>query len=150
MSRTRRDVVKMVAAASVLPFAPALAQSPPVAPWPAPRVRFLVGTAAGGSPDVIGRMVSEKLSEKLGSTIYVENVTTAAGAVSYRTIAKSAGDGGTIGILTSGFAPEVTLRPDPLLNWNSAIRFIISMDLSASERLAAVVSSTIAAFCCVT
>jgi tripartite-type tricarboxylate transporter receptor subunit TctC len=40
-------------------------------------------------------------------------VTTAAGAVSYRTIAKSAPDGGTIGILTSGFAPEVTLRPDP-------------------------------------
>ena len=79
MSRTRRDIVKMVAAASVLPFAPALAQT-----WPSPRVRFLVGTAAGGSPDVVGRMVCEKLSEKIGASIYVENVTTAAGAVSYR------------------------------------------------------------------
>ena len=115
MSRTRRDIVKMVAAASVLPFAPALAQipTPPGPTWPASRVRFLVGTAAGGSPDVIGRMVSEKLSETLGASIYVENLTTAAGAVAYRTIAKSAPDGGTIGILTSGFAPEVTLRPDP-------------------------------------
>lgn len=119
MSRTRRDIVKMVAAASALPFAPAFAPAlaqtptPPGPTWPASRVRFLVGTAAGGSPDVIGRMVSEKLSEKLGAPIYVENLTTAAGAVAYRTIAKSAPDGGTIGILTSGFAPEVTLRPDP-------------------------------------
>ncbi len=112
MSRTRREVVKMVAAASVFPFAPALAQAP-VPPWPVPRVRFLVGTAPGGSPDVIGRMVCEKLADKINASIYVENLTTAAGAVSYRTIAKSAGDGGTIGILTSGFAPEVTLRPDP-------------------------------------
>lgn len=115
MSRTRRDFVKMAAAASVLPFAPALAQTPtpPGPAWPSSRVRFLVGTAAGGSPDVIGRMVCEKLSEKLGASIYVENLTTAAGAVAYRTIAKSAPDGATIGILTSGFAPEVTLRPDP-------------------------------------
>lgn len=105
---SRRDAVKMVAAASVLPFASASAQT-----WPAARVRFLVGTAPGGSPDVIGRMVADKLSEKLGSAVYVDNITTAAGAVSYRTIAKSAPDGGTIGILTSGFAPEVTLRPDP-------------------------------------
>ncbi len=105
---SRRDAVKMVAAAAVLPFTPASAQT-----WPVGRVRFLVGTAPGGSPDVVGRMVAEQLSEKVGSTFYVDNVTTAAGAVSYRTIAKSTPDGGTIGILTSGFAPEVTLRPDP-------------------------------------
>jgi tripartite-type tricarboxylate transporter receptor subunit TctC len=105
---TRRDVVKLAAAAAVLPLAPALADT-----WPAARVRFLVGTAPGGSPDVIGRMVAERLTDRLGSSVYVENVTQAAGAVAYRTIAKSAPDGGTIGILTSGYAPEVTLRPDP-------------------------------------
>jgi tripartite-type tricarboxylate transporter receptor subunit TctC len=116
---SRRDAVKMVAAASVLPFASASAQT-----WPAARVRFLVGTAPGGSPDVIGRMVADKLSEKLGSAVYVDNVTTAAGAVSYRTIAKSAPDGGTIGILTSGFAPEVTLRPDPSYDPIASFTFV--------------------------
>jgi tripartite-type tricarboxylate transporter receptor subunit TctC len=57
-------------------------------------------------------MLAERLSDRLGRAVYVENVTQAAGAGAYRTIARSTPDGGTIGILTSGYAPEVTLRPD--------------------------------------
>ena len=73
---------------------------------------MLVGTAPGGSPDVVGRMLAEQLGDRIGSAVYVENVTQAAGAVSYRMVARAAPDGGTLGILTSGYAPEVTLRPD--------------------------------------
>ena len=115
----RRDVVKLLAAATMLPFGPALAQQ-----WPVARVRFLVGTTPGGSPDVIGRMLAEQLTNRLGSAVYVENVTQAAGAVAYRTIARSAPDGGTIGILTSGYAPEVTLRPDSSYDPISAFTFV--------------------------
>jgi tripartite-type tricarboxylate transporter receptor subunit TctC len=112
---SRRGIVRLAAAASALPFAPSLslAQQPaPTQQWPAPRVRVLVGTAPGGSPDVVGRMLAEQLGDRIGSAVYVENVTQAAGAVSYRMVARAAPDGGTLGILTSGYAPEVTLRPD--------------------------------------
>lgn len=119
MRYSRRDAVKLATAASVLPFVEAKADT-----WPAARVRFLVGTAPGGSPDVIGRMVAERLTDKLGSSVYVENLTQAAGAVAYRTIAKSAPDGGTMGILTSGYAPEVTLRPDTNYNPISGFTFV--------------------------
>ena len=116
---SRRDAIKLTAAALVLPALPARADS-----WPASRVRFIVGTAPGGSPDVVGRLLSERLSERLDSSVYVENVTQAAGAVAYRTIAKAAPDGGTIGILTSGYAPEVTLRPDPTYDPVTGMTFV--------------------------
>ena len=115
----RRDLMKLVAAASALTIRPAAAQQ-----WPAARVRFLVGTSPGGSPDVVGRMLAEKLADRLGSAVYVENVTQAAGAVAYRTIARAAPDGGTIGILTSGYAPEVTLRPDSSYDPVSGFTFV--------------------------
>jgi tripartite-type tricarboxylate transporter receptor subunit TctC len=110
MHFTRRNLVKLMAAAPVLPFGlarPAKAQA-----WPMPRVRLLVGTSPGGSPDVVGRMLADSLSDRLASAVYVENVTQAAGAVAYRTLARATPDGGTIGILTAGYASEVTLRPD--------------------------------------
>jgi tripartite-type tricarboxylate transporter receptor subunit TctC len=84
----------------------------------------VVGTAAGGSPDVVGRMLAESLTNRLGSAVYVENLTQSAGATAYRTIARSTPDGGTIGILTSGYAPEVTLRPDPSYDPISGFTFV--------------------------
>jgi tripartite-type tricarboxylate transporter receptor subunit TctC len=116
---TRRDIIKLGAAALALRSTPAMSQQ-----WAASRVRFLVGTSPGGSPDVVGRMLAEKLSDRLGSAVYVENLTQAAGAVAYRTIARAAPDGGTIGILTSGYAPEVTLRPDPSYDPISGMTFV--------------------------
>lgn len=110
---TRRQFTQLAAGASALPFGTAIPLGSALAgQWPVPRVRLLVGTSPGGSPDVIGRLLAESLSDRLGSAVYVENVTQAAGAVSYRMVARSAADGGTLGILTSGYAPEVTLRPD--------------------------------------
>ncbi len=80
------------------------------APWPARTIRILVGTAPGGSPDIIARILAEKLSERLAVSIVVENMTLGAGAVAYETIAKSAPDGYTMGILTAGYPPQAALR----------------------------------------
>ena len=41
--------------------------------WPARPIRLLISTPAGGSPDLIGRIVAEKLAERLGQPIVVEN-----------------------------------------------------------------------------
>ena len=38
-------------------------------------VRLMVGTAAGGSPDVISRTVAERLAKRLSQSVVVENLT---------------------------------------------------------------------------
>jgi tripartite-type tricarboxylate transporter receptor subunit TctC len=123
MPFTRRNVIKLISAAPALPFG--LAQRPAMAQtWPVPRVRLLVGTSPGGSPDVVGRMLAESLTDRLPSAVYVENLTQAAGAVAYRTLARATPDGGTMGVLTAGYASEVMLRPDPSYDPVSGFTFV--------------------------
>ncbi len=104
MHPTRRALLA-VAAAAAAPISPLAAQQ-----WPVRAIRLLVGTAAGGSPDIIARILAEKLGDRLGVSIVVENVTTGAGAVAYHTLSKSAPDGYTMGILSAGFPPQAVLR----------------------------------------
>ena len=92
-------------AAAIAPVWPAAADD-----WPSRPIRLVVGTAPGGSPDIIGRILGEKLAERLGTAVVIENVTQGAGAVAYQAVAKSAPDGYTMGILTAGFPPQAALR----------------------------------------
>ena len=66
-------------------------QSYPVRP-----VRIIVSAAAGGPADVVGRVVAQKLSERLGKQFYVENVPAGAGNVAVGMVAKAAPDGYTL------------------------------------------------------
>ena len=92
-------------AAAIAPAWPATADD-----WPSRPIRMIVGTAPGGSPDIIGRILGEKLAERLGTAVVIENVTQGAGAVAYQAVSKSAPDGYTMGILTAGFPPQAALR----------------------------------------
>jgi len=92
-------------AAAIAPVWPAAADD-----WPSRPIRLVVGTAPGGSPDIIGRILGEKLAERLGTAVVIENVTQGAGAVAYQAVSKSAPDGYTMGILTAGFPPQAALR----------------------------------------
>jgi len=105
---TRRTLLYLAGAAAT-PISPLAAQQ-----WPARNIRLLVGTAAGGSPDIIARILADKLSNNLGVSIVVENLTTGAGAVAYHTVSKSAPDGYTMGILSAGFPPQAVLRKNSL------------------------------------
>jgi tripartite-type tricarboxylate transporter receptor subunit TctC len=123
MSFSRRNLIKLIAAAPALRLG--MAQRPAMAQaWPVPRVRLLVGTSPGGSPDVVGRMLADSLTDRLSTAVYVENLTQAAGTVAYRTLARAAPDGGTMGVLTAGYASEVTLRPDPSYDPVSGFTFV--------------------------
>jgi tripartite-type tricarboxylate transporter receptor subunit TctC len=92
-------------AAAIAPVWPAAADD-----WPSRPIRLLVGTAPGGSPDIIGRILGEKLADRLRVAVVIENVTQGAGAVAYQTVSKSPPDGYTMGILTAGFPPQAALR----------------------------------------
>jgi tripartite-type tricarboxylate transporter receptor subunit TctC len=100
---TRRTLLTLAGAA--VPISPVAAQQ-----WPMRTIRMLVGTAPGGSPDIIARILAEKLGDRLGVSVIVENLTTGAGAVAYHTVSKSAPDGHTMGIVSAGFPPQAVLR----------------------------------------
>ena len=70
----------------------------------------MIGTAPGGSPDIIGRLIADKLGDRLGQSVVVENNSQGAGAVAYETVSKANPDGYTLGILTAGYPPQALLR----------------------------------------
>ncbi|MET0311302.1 MAG: tripartite tricarboxylate transporter substrate-binding protein [Burkholderiaceae bacterium] len=70
--------------------------------WPNKPIKILVPYGPGSSPDVITRIVSEKLGPRLGQPIVVENRAGAGGNNGTGTVAKSPGDGYTFLISTNG------------------------------------------------
>jgi tripartite-type tricarboxylate transporter receptor subunit TctC len=75
--------------AAALAAAPALAQSD----YPSKPVRMVVGFAAGGISDVLGRAVAITLSKQLGTQVIVENKPGAGTTIAGDFIARSAPDG---------------------------------------------------------
>jgi len=106
---TRRSLLALAAAAA--------ASTGPVAAqrWPVRTIRMLVGTAPGGSPDIVARILAEKLADRLGASVVVENMTQAAGAVAYEMVSRAAPDGYTLGVITAGFPPQAVLRKKTLV-----------------------------------
>jgi tripartite-type tricarboxylate transporter receptor subunit TctC len=64
--------------------------------WPQRPVTVVVPFAAGGSADLIGRLVAQRLQEKLGTAFIVENRGGAGGSLGAAAVAKAAGDGYTL------------------------------------------------------
>jgi tripartite-type tricarboxylate transporter receptor subunit TctC len=96
-----------IAAACLLAAAASAAQAQA---WPNKPIRYIVPFAAGGTTDILGRMIGAKLSEALGQPVVVENRAGAAGALGVELLAKSAPDGYTLGGGTiSSHAINVTL-----------------------------------------
>jgi tripartite-type tricarboxylate transporter receptor subunit TctC len=80
--------------------------------WPNKPIRYIVPFAAGGTTDLLGRMIGAKLAEALGQPVVVENRAGAAGALGVELLAKSPPDGYTFGGGTiSSHAINVTLYP---------------------------------------
>lgn len=63
------------------------------ATYPNRTIRLVVPTAAGGGGDVVGRLLAQGLSERLGRQVVVENRPGAAGIIGYEMAARSPADG---------------------------------------------------------
>src|SRR3954468_2784647 len=112
MRLTRRAMLRLAGSTAAWRAMPVHAQE-----WPARPIKIVVGTVAGGSPDIISRILGDKLAERLGQSFVIENNSQGAGAVAQQSVAKAAPDGYTMIMLTAGYPPQMVLRKpgfDPL------------------------------------
>src|SRR4051812_35929410 len=77
--------------------------------YPNRPIRFIIPFAAGGVADVTARLTADKLGEKLGQRLVIENMPGPGGIAAGRVIATAAPDGHTLGLLTNGTAISVAL-----------------------------------------
>ena len=90
----RRQILSTLVAASSLFCAACDAQTPE---WPqAKPITYIVPFTAGGSTDVVGRSIGEKLQEALKQTVVVDNKPGQGGGIGASLVAKSAPDGYTL------------------------------------------------------
>ena len=85
---------------------PAFAQS-----YPSKPLRIVVGFPAGGPIDIVARMMAPKLSEALGQQVVVDNRGGANGMIGTEFVAKSAPDGYTMILTSTGLAINPHLYP---------------------------------------
>ena len=99
-------VLLILSAALFALCAPVAAQS-----WPERTVRLVVPYPPGGNVDGAARIVANKLQEKLGQPVVIENKAGAGGLIDGEMVAKSAPDGYTLFVGANGpilFAPEIS------------------------------------------
>lgn len=70
--------------------------------WPAQSVRIIVPFGAGSTPDVVARLLADRLRGETGQSFIVENKPGASGNTGTDAVAKAAPDGATIGISIGG------------------------------------------------
>lgn len=127
---SRRDALTAIAASVAVAgvAAPGRAFAQASGPWPTRPIRWIIPYAAGGTSDILARDVGQKIGERLGQPVVIENKSGAGGNVGTDFVAKSPPDGytwvlGNIGPMavnaslyrTLPFDPEKDLVPITLL-----------------------------------
>jgi tripartite-type tricarboxylate transporter receptor subunit TctC len=95
----RTPVIPVAFAIALGLFSPSLAQDEA---YPSRPVRLLVSSGPGGNPDILGRLLAERMTQDFGHAFVVENVQGAGTAMVALTTAKAAPDGYTLMFGDSG------------------------------------------------
>ncbi len=87
---------------------PAVAAAQPRPIWPDRPLRFLQGFAAGGTTDILARLIAPHMASGLGQPVIVENRPGAGGTLAAEALARAT-DGHTLMLLNNGFAVSAAL-----------------------------------------
>jgi tripartite-type tricarboxylate transporter receptor subunit TctC len=106
MNLPRRKFLQLTAGAAALPALPrvALAQAYPSRP-----VTVVVFVGAGGTPDIIARLLGQALTQRLGQSMVVDNRPGAGGNLALQAVARAPADGYTLLQVATPHAINVTL-----------------------------------------
>ncbi len=75
-------------------------------------LRIVVPFAAGGTSDLVARLLAKHLPEVLGQTVMVDNRTGASGNIGIASVARAQPDGGTVLLVSSSFVTNPALHPE--------------------------------------
>jgi tripartite-type tricarboxylate transporter receptor subunit TctC len=114
MKIPRRELLRLAAGAAALP---ALSRAATAQDYPTRPIRLIVGFQPGTAPDVIARLLGQRLSEQLGRSVVIENHAGASGNIAAELVARAPADGYTLLELTS------------VNSWNVALYDNLKFDL---------------------
>ena len=138
------DVVPRMLAGGIVVAALA-AMAPPAhaqQKFPTKAIRLVVSTTAGGQPDMLARMIGQKMSEHWGQSVVVDNRSGGGGTIAASAVAKAAPDGHTLLYVLPNFTISAAMQPglpyDPIKDFATITQIGMSTNvLVASAALGA-------------
>jgi tripartite-type tricarboxylate transporter receptor subunit TctC len=114
MNLSRRQFVYLATGCAALPVVSWIAQAQT---YPSRPVRVIVGFAAGGSADIIARLMGQWLSERLGQQFIIENRPGAGTNIATAAVAEATPDGYTLLLVTAANFINATLYENLKFNF---------------------------------
>src|SRR5215216_8207787 len=106
MKLARRQLLHLTAGAAALPGVSRIARAQA---YPARPVRIIVGFPAGGTSDIVARVLGQWLSERLGQQFVIENRTGAGSNIAAEAVARATPDGYTLLLIGGANTINATL-----------------------------------------
>jgi len=106
MTLPRRTFLHLAAGAAALPV---VARNARAQAYPARPVSLLVFVPAGGTPDIIARLIGQSMSQRLGQSVVIDNRPGAGGNLALQAVARAPADGYTLLLVATPHAVNVTL-----------------------------------------
>jgi tripartite-type tricarboxylate transporter receptor subunit TctC len=109
MKLARRSLLRLAASVSVVGTLPRFAQA---LDYPKRPVRIIVGFPAASGPDIVARLLAERLSERLGQQFTTEDRPGAGSSIAADTVVKAPPDGYTLFMATAANTINTSLYPN--------------------------------------
>ena len=93
---------RLLTMAAAFALAAGFAGPAPAQDYPTQSIKLVVPFGPGGGSDIVGRIIAQRMQEKLGQPIVIENKPGAGGLIGNEQVVNSPKDGYTIGIQTAG------------------------------------------------
>ena len=106
-------LMRAVAGAAIVAAAAAAATTARAQGFASQPVKFIVAFAPGGPADIIARIIGQRLAERWGQSVVIENRGGAGGNIAAALVAKAEPNGATVLVTTSAYAVNASLYKNP-------------------------------------